>query len=101
MNFRQVFCPTVLLLLLVVATGCSAPLPPKNAEMLQDAESFRPLTTVPARPSVKVPLGDRQQLEDQLRDNNATARRLRVQQGYAEPTLPTTEPDLPMELPNE
>lgn len=89
-----------LVLLCAVLGACGGPPEPQHPEMLQDGQSFRPLTMVPERPQVRVPLGDRQLLEDELRENNKAARLARVHHGFAEPTLPPDEPDMPMELPD-
>lgn len=85
----------------VSLVACNSPPPPHHPEIAEEGGAFRPLTLVPPRPNVQVPLGDRQQLEDTLRDNNIAARRARVSQGYVEPTLPNEDPEPPMELPED
>lgn len=100
MSVRQVFWLMPMLLLVVLA-ACAAPPPMRHPEMQRQAEGFRPLTTVPQRPQVHVPLQDRAALQRELADNNAAAQTARAAAGMQEPTLPTAAPAVPAELPSD
>ena len=98
MSFRQVLCLSALVLLVA---ACSGPAEPRHPELQHEAKTFRPLTVVPPRPEVRVPLNDRARLEEELRDNNAAARAVRLEYGYHDLEIPPNPPEAPMEIPNE
>lgn len=102
MAVRQVFCTVLVSLLLFTAlAACSSPPAMRHPEMFKAAEDFRPLTTVPARPQVQVPLYSREALEQELRENNSMATRDRETAGMPDLSLPQAEPSMPPPLPAE
>lgn len=101
MLFRQVLCLSALVLLTTAVTGCGGPPDMRHPELQHEGKAFRPLTVVPERPQVRVPLNDRAQLEEELRDNNAAARAVRLEYGYHDLEIPPDPPEPPMELPDE
>jgi hypothetical protein len=89
----------IMLIAVLTVAACAAPPPPSNPEMRQGG-AFRPLSTVPERPEVSVPLYDRLQMENELAQRNTTARAAQTRAGLAaEPTLPDNPPAPPRELP--
>jgi hypothetical protein len=90
----------LLLLPFLCLAGCTdliADIPePRNPAFKEDGE-YRSLHTVPDRPKVNIPLGQRIQLEQELQQNNADAYQMQRDAGF-EPMLPDEKPAIPPEV---
>jgi len=90
--------PYRLTFLLLLLAACAAPPPPSNPEMVRGGE-FPNLSQVPKRPEISIPLYDRLEMENELTQTNAAARKLQQESGLAaDPVLPENPPAIPAEI---